>query len=269
MDREHHSRQSFLGPELLRACEVSEIGVVGLGGGGSHVVQQLAHVGFQKFTAFDPDCVEFSNLNRLVGATERDAFWDVPKVNVAGRLIQRIQGRARFRGFQNRWQDQLQALLECDLVFGCLDSLSERDQLERVTRAHLIPYIDIGMTVATVPPDPPRMAGQLFVSMPGGPCMRCMGMLRPDELAREREVYGDAGPNPQVVWANGILASSAVGLAVGILTGWHGRDAEIPYFSYDGNECTFGPHVKWKYQVWSNCPHFPADAVGPPRYRRL
>lgn len=269
MDLEHHSRQSFLGREMLRACEVTVVGVVGLGGGGSHIVQQMAHVGFQNFTVFDPDSVEFSNLNRLVGATERDAFWGVPKIKVAGRSIRRVQGRATFRGIHGRWQSDLPAFLECDIVFGCVDSLAERDQLERVARAHLIPYIDVGMTVTTIAPNPPRMAGQLFVSMPGGPCMRCMGMLRPDFLAREGELYGDAGPDPQVVWANGVLASAAVGIALGVLTGWHGRESETPYYSYDGNEGILVPHVSWTNQTLSECPHFPADQVGPPRFRAL
>lgn len=269
MDLERHSRQSFLGQELPRVCEVAVIGVVGVGGGGSHVVQQMAHVGFRNLTVMDPDRVEFSNLNRLVGATERDAFWKVPKTKVAGRSLQRVQGKAWFRGIRKRWQACVPALLECDLIFGCVDSLSERDQLERVTRRHLIPYIDIGMSVTTIPPNPPRMAGQLFISMPGGPCMRCVGMLRPERLAREGELYGDAGPDPQVVWANGVLSSSAVGIALGILTGWNGRDSEIPYYSYDGNAGTMVPHVSWTSQNWKKCPHFPAEQVGPPRFQPL
>jgi tRNA A37 threonylcarbamoyladenosine dehydratase len=43
-----------------RAC------IIGLGGGGSHVVQQFAHIGIGNFLIFDADQVEDSNLNRLV-----------------------------------------------------------------------------------------------------------------------------------------------------------------------------------------------------------
>jgi hypothetical protein len=37
----------------------------------------------------------------------------------------------------------------------------------------------------------------------------------------EAEKYGAAGSRPQVVWPNGVLASTAVGLAVQLLTPWH------------------------------------------------
>src|SRR5262249_31739922 len=39
------SRQSFLGPDSSEALAAATIGVVGVGGGGSQIVQQLAHVG--------------------------------------------------------------------------------------------------------------------------------------------------------------------------------------------------------------------------------
>jgi hypothetical protein len=41
MASERHSRQSFLGEEFEQTCEVCVVGVVGLGGGGSHIAQQL------------------------------------------------------------------------------------------------------------------------------------------------------------------------------------------------------------------------------------
>jgi hypothetical protein len=40
------------------------------------------------------------------------------------------------------------------------------------------------------------------------------------KLAAEAARHGDAGGRPQVVWPNGALASTAVGLAVDLVTGW-------------------------------------------------
>lgn len=42
-------RQSFLGPESDALLNGSTVGIAGLGGGGSHVAQQLAHVGIGSF----------------------------------------------------------------------------------------------------------------------------------------------------------------------------------------------------------------------------
>ncbi len=67
-----YNRQSFLGPESEEIIDQAVIGVVGLGGGGSHVVQQLAHIGFRNFVLCDPDYISKSNLNRLVGGTLAD-----------------------------------------------------------------------------------------------------------------------------------------------------------------------------------------------------
>src|ERR1700730_12183464 len=58
-------------------------------------------------------------------------------------------------------------LRRCDVIFGCVDSYRERDELERFMRRFLIPYIDIGMDVHGAPANcavcqqrPPR-AGNL------------------------------------------------------------------------------------------------------------
>ena len=42
---ERFSSQSFLGAEAGHVFESAIVGIVGLGGGGSHIAQQLAHVG--------------------------------------------------------------------------------------------------------------------------------------------------------------------------------------------------------------------------------
>jgi len=51
----------------------------------------------------------------------------------------------------------------------------------------------------------------MIMTLPGRPCMRCLGFLTQQCLEREENNYGDADINPQVVWTNGTLASLAVG----------------------------------------------------------
>jgi tRNA A37 threonylcarbamoyladenosine dehydratase len=66
MSTDRYSRQSFLGPDSVGRIARCTVGVPGLGGGGSHIIQQLAHIGFQRYVIYDGDIVEDSNLNRLV-----------------------------------------------------------------------------------------------------------------------------------------------------------------------------------------------------------
>jgi molybdopterin-synthase adenylyltransferase len=260
------SRQSFLGPGAQAAFENCRVGILGLGGGGSHVVQQLAHIGFTNLVIFDPDVANDVNLNRLVGATEFDVCWHLPKVAIAARVVKAIRSDANVEVHQCRWQDEPLALRGCDIVFGCIDGFAERREAEACCRRFLIPFIDIGLDVHITEGEPPQMAGQVIASVPGGPCMTCLGFLTEQRLAQEAAQYGAAGPRPQVVWANGVLASSAVGIAINLLTGWAGRNATI-YFSYDANDGTLRPHPRLPFlDLRRPCSHYPDSDVGEPRF---
>lgn len=87
MNSNRFDRQSFLGSRSQSILNSCQVGMAGLGGGGSHVVQQLAHIGIGHFLLFDPDVVEDRNLNRFVGACESDVALATPKLEVAKRLI--------------------------------------------------------------------------------------------------------------------------------------------------------------------------------------
>jgi hypothetical protein len=268
-DRERFSRQSFLGEfaeqDIINYC----VGIIGLGGGGSHIAQQLAHVGFSTFSLFDADVVESTNLNRLIGATLVDAEKSASKVEVASRLIKGVNPSARIDAIRSRWQDAPDRLRACDIVFGCVDSFAERRDLEITTRRYLIPYLDIGLDVHKSGEEPPRMAGQVILSMPGELCMSCLGFLTQAKLAREAEQYGAAGPRPQVVWANGVLASSAVGVALDLITDWTQTLRGPVYLSYDSNTCCVQPHKRLAHVQDLRCSHFSLADLGDPTFTRL
>ena len=56
--------------------------IVGAGGVGSIIAENLIHMGIQKINLVDFDVVEKSNLNRLVGAKYIDALYKRKKVDV-------------------------------------------------------------------------------------------------------------------------------------------------------------------------------------------
>jgi hypothetical protein len=263
------SRQDFLGSEAPRLFRSLQVGIVGLGGGGSHVAQQLAHVGFQHYALFDADRIQDTNLNRLVGATQRDVEVEEFKVHIAKRVILGLNPRARVEPFGCRWQTRPDALRACDVIVGCVDGFAERRELEACARRHLIPYLDIGLDVHQTEGEPPEMAGQIILSMPGHPCMRCLGFLSDSNLGREAARYGMAGIRPQVVWANGILASTAVGLLVDLVTGWTRKLRPPVYLSYEANRGTVEPHARLPYVSNKSCEHYPMEAVGAPRFEAL
>ena len=153
--------------------------------------------------------------------------------------------------------------MACDIVFGCVDSFQDREELETFCRRHLIIYIDIGMDIHQVDGEPPRMAGQVILSAPGHTCMKCLGFITSEKLAKEAQAYGAADPRPQVVWPNGLLASTAVGLAIDALTCWTRKTQAPVYLSYDGNNGLIIKHPRLQYAP-TVCIHYPLANAGKP-----
>lgn len=263
MMAERFSRQNFLGESSEDTFRSLTVAAIGLGGGGSHVVQQLAHVGIGHFLIFDPQRIDDSNLNRLVGATAADVAAEEWKTEIARRLIVGINPTAEVVEIRDDWRIDAKRLRDCDVIVGCVDTYQARSELEIQARRYLIPYIDIGMDVHPQGGDGHVVAGQVILSMPGRACMRCMGFLRDELLADEARRYGEAGPRPQVVWPNGVLASLAVGTVVQLFTPWHVRADLQPYLEFDGNRQTVLASNRL-LAVGSKCPHFSENDLGDP-----
>ena len=267
MSNGRYSRQSFLGVDAEESIRRCIVGVVGLGGGGSHIVQQLAHIGFQNYVLYDGDIVEESNLNRLVGASTTDAARQIQKLDVSERIIRALQPSAQIRRLDCRWQERPEAMRGCHVVFGCVDTYKGRHELEIACRRHLVHYIDIGMDVHGV--ENPVIGGQVILSSPGGTCMRCIGFLTDERLAQEAARYGNVGARPQVIWPNGILASTAVGIAIELVTDWTRRGRRHAYQVLDGNEMTLRESVTVRNLPDRKCPHFPENQLGEPVFVAL
>lgn len=261
MSADRYSRQSFLGPNAEKFIAGCTIAIPGLGGGGSHVVQQLAHIGFQNYVIYDDDHVEESNLNRLVGAKVVDVLAETPKLHLAKMMIYGLQPRARIQAFACQWQENPEPLRESQIVIGCVDSYKGREELEIACRRYLMHYIDIGMDVHGTAA--PVIGGQVILSSPGGLCMRCMGFLTDKKLAQEAALYGNAGGRPQVVWPNGVLASTAVGLAVDLVTNWTRKHRSHAYLVYDGNAGTVRDSHTLR-NLTAACEHYSTTEVGDP-----
>lgn len=259
---ERYSRQSFLGYSAARRFEQCTIAIVGLGGGGSHVAQQIAHLGLRHVRLFDGDTAELSNLNRLIGATSADAENGTRKVDIARRMILNINPIADVQIYECNWQHAAENLRDVDVIVSCVDSYAARQDLEATARRYLIPLIDVGMDVHVVE-NCPHISGQVILSIPNGPCLKCLGFLNEANLRKEADLYGAAGPRPQVVWPNGVLASVAVGLLANLLSDW-GPDlvrGEYLHFDGDANRVWRSPRLEYAECA---CPHYPADAVGDP-----
>ena len=264
--KDRNLRQNFLGAKSDEMLRHFKVGIVGLGGGGSHVAQQFAHIGVGNFVTADGDVIEDKNLNRLIGATEQDVLDKCPKGEIARRLITGINPAASIVHIPGNWQDDPEKLRDCHVVVGCIDGFLARAELEAYCRRFLVPLIDIGMDVHAVAGHF-HISGQVILSMPGSHCMRCMGFITEERLSQEALLYGAAGGRPQVVWPNGVLASTAVGIAIGLITPWAGT-RPATYLEYDGDQHVLKPSNILTIIANRRCPHYDIRAVGDPFFAR-
>lgn len=204
------------------------VGIVGLGGTGSIISQQLAHLGIDRFTLIDPDTLEPSNLNRVVGAIQADV--GTPKVLVADRLIHGINPDALVApiiGSANL-NETARKLMTCDFMFICSDSHGSRAVLNQLSYQYFLPAIDVGVLI-DAKGNNMRITGRIQMIGPGLSCLQCGNLLDPDTIRRdlmtefERRadpyIVGSPEPQPAVISINGTVSSLAVSMFLSGVTG--------------------------------------------------
>lgn len=228
------------GHAVLRGLRV---GVVGAGGLGAHVVQQLVHLGIGRVVVVDPDRVSASNLSRLVGATRSDVWLRRKKTKVAARLARRIGRFTKVTQVSGSvvTREAAEHLRVCDVIFGCTDNELSRTVLNVLAFQYYTPVIDLGVELQLEG----AMGGRVAWLSPGGACLWCMGVLdaervrveqlppalRKDEEARGY-IRGLDEPAPAVVSINGVVASLAVTELLARFTGFAGRSLRSSLLMY-------------------------------------
>lgn len=224
------------------------VGIVGLGGTGSVVSAQLAHLGVGRLTLVDGDRVEASNVSRIIGARRFDAgiAW---KVDVAAGYVTALGFDTDVRVERRHLESEtlFGALAGCDIVFSCVDAHTPRALLNRFAYTHAAPVIDLGSAFRV---DAQGIvaagAGRVVVIGPGRPCLACWGhidpvrlrleSLAPEERARlaaEGYVQGADVPQPSVIAFNTAVAGAAVVEFLRMVTAFAGADAAPLRLSFD------------------------------------
>ncbi len=218
------------GTDGQRRIHDARVTVVGVGGTGSHVVTQLAHLGVGHLVLIDHDVVERSNLSRLVGAGDADV--GRAKVDVLADVIARVRPDTTVDASRASIVDiDVARLATSDVVVGCTDGHGSRALLTELAAQYLLPLVDLGIEIQS-DTCRTRAGGGVRVVRPGEPCLHCMGVLDAglvreeflsDDERREEQargyLRGVTEPAPSVVSLNGVVASLAVVEVIDILLG--------------------------------------------------
>ena len=156
--------------------------VVGAGSVGLDVAVRLAASGLSQITVMDFDIVEDHNLDRLIGATPRDARLLRPKIHVAHRCATAAatahSPTIEVSDLSVCEPEGLRVALDHDLIFCCVDRPWPRTVLNSLAYTDLIPVIDGGIAIDTR--DDATMLNATWrthVIRPGRPCMSCNRQL--------------------------------------------------------------------------------------------
>ncbi len=233
------------GQAILRNLHVV---VVGLGGTGSVVFVQLAHLGVGRITIIDGDRVEQSNVSRIFGSTAQDAgrTW---KVEVAARYAESLGLGTQVRCLRGQLgADVSPAEIEqCDVVFSCVDRHLPRALLNRLAYEKGVPLIDMGSAFrVSAEGCITDSAGRVVIVGPGRPCLACWGHIDPDrmriealsatDLAQEIAegyIQGAEIPQPSVVAFNTAVSGAAVIEFLRLVTEFAGTDDPPMRLNFD------------------------------------
>jgi molybdopterin-synthase adenylyltransferase len=242
---ERYSRQIALfgdaGQQQLTAASVV---LIGLGGLGSHVAQQLAYLGVRRFTLLDGDTVGVTDLNRLVGATGADV--GILKAHVVARRIRSILPAADVRVIAEpvpvAGLDRGSALGSATAVIAGVDSDTARLILTELCSIAGVPYIDAATGISRADGEV-VYGGRVVVAGPAGGCLFCRGELdrREDPSQAKSAPERQAGPagngragRASVVTINGVVASLAATETACLISGLRPPYGMLTYTAHEG-----------------------------------
>ncbi len=240
--------------KLRRMC----VSVVGCSGTGSPLIEQLVRLGVGRIILIDPDRVEWRNLNRINMTKASDANLGRLKVDVLAEEIGRIGLGTEVIPIASNLetQDAVRAVSSSDLVFGCMDSVSGRETLNRLATFYTLPYIDVGVQLTALPNgNVDQITGAVHYLQPGRSSLRSRGVYDSEDVRaellqrddpdayrqqlREKYIRGVQEDRPAVISVNTLIASIAVNEML----------ARIHRFRYDNNDT----YASLRYAIHEPC----------------
>lgn len=238
-----YARQMLaLGEDTQNRLHELHVGIVGLGGLGSQVFVQLAHLGVGHITVVDYDTLEASNRSRVIGSRPDDVG-KTYKVDIMKRYAKESCPEVEVNAIVGDILNEMTAreLLNADILFCCTDSIRSRAVLNRISFQYLIPLFDTGTHLEKEPVGEGIRTGigRVMLIHPDGACLECTNVINDTTLRTETDgmsnpyvVGGTPVKEPQVISINGTVASLAVTWLLDAICGFQKRKPKGRYLAY-------------------------------------
>jgi molybdopterin/thiamine biosynthesis adenylyltransferase len=198
------------------------VAIIGCGGTGSAVAEQLVRLGVRHLTLVDADRLSKTNITRVYGSTpdaegklKAYVLRDHLTAIAPDLLVQTVISMLTLEPAARKLPDH-------DLVFGCTDDNAGRLVLSRFASYFLAPVVDVGVLLSSDADDIlVGIDGRITVLTPGAACLVCRDrvdlrraaaeLMTPEErqkLADEGYAPALAGVEPAVVAFTAVAAAA-------------------------------------------------------------
>jgi hypothetical protein len=222
------------GGAIQAALGQIRVAIVGCGGTGSAVAEQLVRLGVRHLLLIDPEDLSATNTTRVYGSTP--ATVGRPKVEVAADHLQAIAPDLAVVTVADTVTDECaaRALLDYDVIFGCTDDHAGRLVMARFGTWMMTPVIDCGVLLSSDGDgEISGIDGRVTKMYPGAACLVCRGRVDLQRAARDAlppaerahriaEGYAPAleTPAPAVIAYTTAVAATAVAELIEMLVGY-------------------------------------------------
>ena len=227
------------GKDIQRLLSNLHIGIVGLGGTGSPVAEQLCRLGVGHLSLFDGDVLDATNVNRVYGSKIEDAGQF--KVVLSKKHLDEIGLKTIIDTYPKHITEKntAESLRDCDIVFGCTDKELPRSILTQLAMHYSIPIIDLGVLISSTNGTITSVYGRVTTLISGEACLFCRGrisseMIRIESLSdedRRSQIRDGYAPGleesaPAVIAFTTATASAAISELLHRLTGFMGDERQ-------------------------------------------
>ncbi len=116
---------------------ITKFAIIGLGGVGGFIFENLIRLGAENFLIFEKDRFELSNFNRQILAT--DEFLDRSKINAAIKRAKSINNKIKI--ISKKEFTKSSSLNDADIVLDGSDNVPTRVLVAKEARLRKIPYV--------------------------------------------------------------------------------------------------------------------------------
>lgn len=240
------------GTDGQEAISRVKVGIIGVGGIGSPIAEQLTRLGVSNIVLVDPDKFSQTNLTRVYGTffrlLKKAKLFPEYKVNLIASHLKRINPKIQVRAINQSvvLSTVVPTLLDRDIIFLCTDEHWGRSIVNQIAYQYLIPVINLGIRITSKNGKISHAIGVIDVLRPDKACLWCKQFLHSERISAEsmpakqrknllQEGYVDDidTPTPSVISFTSSVASQAVSLFTHFVTNFMGDSGNIGRLSYD------------------------------------